>query len=55
MILTEHPYKGNAKLIRTYTNDPEKALLQAETGAVYKEAIDVYPLKFSYTEIPCGK
>ena len=51
MILTEHPYKGNKKLIRTYTDDPAKALLQLETGAVYEEAIDVYPRRFSYEEI----
>ena len=50
MILTEHPYKGNKKLIRTYTDDPTKALLQQETGAVYEEAIDVFPSRFFYEE-----
>ena len=50
MILTEHPYKGNKKLIRTYTDDPTKALLQQETGAVYDEAIDKYPIRYTYTE-----
>ena len=50
MILTEHPYQGNPKLIRTYTDDPEKALLQLETGAVYEEAIDVCPVRFTYAE-----
>lgn len=50
MILTEHPFKGNSNLIRTYTDDPAKALLQLQTGAVYAEAIDVYPLKYTYEE-----
>lgn len=50
MILTEHPYKGNKKLIRTYSDDPTKALLQLQTGAVYEEAIDVFPSRFSYKE-----
>lgn len=50
MILTEHPYKGNKKLIRTYSDDLTKALLQQESGAVYEEAIDVFPQRFSYAE-----
>ncbi len=50
MILTEHPYQGNKKLIRTYSDDPTKVLLQQETGVVYEEAIDVYPQRFSYAE-----
>ena len=50
MILTEHPYEGNKKLIRTYTDDPTKALLQRETGAVYEEAIDRFPCKYNYIE-----
>ena len=52
MILSEHPYNGNKKLIRTYSDDAGKALLQAETGAVYTEAIDIFPPRFTYTEIP---
>lgn len=51
MILTEHPYNGNKKLIRTYSDDADKALLQNETGAVYDEAIDTFPPRFTYTEI----
>lgn len=54
MILTEHPYKGNKKLIRTYSDDADKVLLQAETGAVYDEAIDTFPSRFTYTEISGG-
>jgi len=50
MIQTEYPYRGDKKLIRTYTDDPEKALLQQESGAVYTEAIDTFPLRFTYTE-----
>ena len=50
MILTEYPYHGNARLIRTYTDDPDKVLQQVETGRVYDEAIDVYPCRFTYRE-----
>lgn len=38
MILTEHPYKGNKKLIRTYTDDPTKIIVPVGTGATYKAA-----------------
>ena len=51
MISTEYPYKGNARLIRTHTDDPDMVLQQVETGRVYDEAIDVYPCKFTYREI----
>lgn len=51
MILTEHPYKGNKKLIRTYSDDTTKILRQNETGFEYEEAIDVYPVRFTYTEV----
>lgn len=51
MILSEHPYHGNEGLIRTYSDDAGKVLLQAETGAVYDEAIDTFPPRFTYTEI----
>ena len=50
MILTEYPYQGNARLIRTHTDDPDMVLQQVETGRVYDEAIDVYPCKFTYLE-----
>ena len=51
MILTEYPYQGNARLIRTHTDNPDMELQQVETGRVYDEAIDVYPCKFTYREI----
>ena len=51
MILTEHPYKGKKKLIRTYSDDTSKDLLQVETGAVYTEAIDFFPKKYTYVEV----
>lgn len=51
MIKTEHPYNGNEKLIRTYTDDDTKVLLQNETGVIYNQAIDVYPCRYTYTEV----
>lgn len=54
MILSEYPYNGNQRLIRTFSDDPEKAILQAETGHVYDEAIDVYPCRFKYIEVGKG-
>lgn len=39
-------------LIKHWTDDPEhKTLLQVETGAMYDEAIDLYPCAFTYEEI----
>lgn len=55
MIQTEHPYRGDAGLIRTFSDDPEKALLQQGSGAVYTEAIDTFPLRFTYTEAEKGE
>ena len=51
MILIEYPFNGNKTLIRTYSNNSNKALLQVETNAIYDEAIDVYPSRFTYVEI----
>ena len=57
MIKTQYPYIddfGNERndLIKTYTDDPEhKMLKQIETGAIYAEAIDVYPCQFTYEEV----
>ena len=51
MILTEYPYHGNARLIRTHTDNPDKVLQQVETGRVYDEAIDTYPCRFTYREV----
>lgn len=51
MICTEYPFKNNKKLIRTYSDDTAKILRQNETGSEYEEAIDVYPVRFTYTEV----
>lgn len=40
----------DTNLIRTYS-DAGKRILQTETGAVYDEAIDVKPLRYTYVEI----
>jgi hypothetical protein len=36
-------------LYRTYS-DSNKYILQLETGIEYSEAIDVYPVKYTYVE-----
>lgn len=36
-------------LIKTYSNIG-KPLLQVETGAIYREAIDIYPCPYTYEE-----
>ena len=51
MIKTEYPYNGDEILIRTYTDDETKQLLQVETETRYNVAIDVYPCKYTYTEV----
>ena len=51
MILSEYPYKGNKNLIRTYSDNVNKVLLQNETGAIYNEAVDIFPHKYTYSEI----
>ena len=56
MIKTQHPFideNGNAhnNLIKTWTDDETKTLLQVETGQTYDEAIDVYPCQFTYQEV----
>ena len=38
-------------LMETYSDNPDKTLLQVETGAIYDRAIDVVPLRYSYKEI----
>lgn len=57
MIKTQYPYiddNGNSRtgLIKTYTDDEDKVLLQVETNIIYgNEVIDVYPCRFTYKEI----
>ena len=56
MIKTQYPYiddfgQERLDLIKTYTDTPGKCLRQIETGFIYDEAIDAYPLRFTYEEI----
>lgn len=45
---------NESKLIRHYSDDDTKMLLQVETGEIYGEAVDIVPCRFTYeeTEIP---
>lgn len=38
-------------LMETYSDNPDKTLLQVETGATYDRAIDVVPLRYTYQEV----
>lgn len=56
MIKTEFPYVDESgteypDLIKTWSDDETKALLQVETGFVYGEAIDLYPCRYTYEEV----
>ena len=56
MIKEQHPYiddKGNehANLIKHWSDDETKTLLQVETGCLYDEAIDLYPCVYTYQEV----
>ena len=57
MIQAQYPYiddneKTHSNLIKHWTDDPEhKTMLQVETGAIYDEAIDIYPCHYTYEEI----
>jgi hypothetical protein len=42
--------KDGVQLIRTYS-DKNKMIIQLETGIEYSEAIDVYPVMYTYIEI----
>lgn len=56
---TQYPYiddngKERKDLIRHYAEDTEGNeyyIKQNETGIVYAEAIDVYPCRYTYTEL----
>ena len=41
--------KDGITLYRTYS-DNNKMILQVETGIEYSEAIDVYPVRYTYVE-----
>lgn len=47
MILVEHSNDG--ALVKHYS-DKNVFILQAETGAKYREAIDVAPCRYTYVE-----
>lgn len=56
MILTQYPYvddNGNThhNLVKTWSDDETKELLQVETGSRFSEAIDLYPCVYTYKEV----
>lgn len=56
MVQTQYPYidehgVSHNSLIKHWTDDEAKILLQVETGLLYLEAIDVYPCRFTYSEV----
>ena len=56
MIVEQYPYiddngKEHSNLIRHYTDDATKTLLQVETGVMYDDAIDIYPCPYTYKEV----
>lgn len=60
MILEQHPYideNGRVfeNLIKTYSSEENKGILQLETGYIYIEAIDVFPCKYHYEEVELEK
>ena len=46
-MIVQEPYGEN--LIRTYS-DEGFYIIQNETGAKYEEAVDIQPLRYTYTE-----
>ena len=56
MIKTQYPFVDengtvHNNLIKTWTDDETKTLLQVETGQTYDEAVDVYPCRYTYQEV----
>lgn len=56
MIITQHPYidaegRERPDLVKTYSDAEGKAIRQIETGIVYTEAVDVWPLRYTYEEV----
>ena len=56
MIRTQYPFVDESgtvhdNLIKTWTDDETKTLLQVETGQTYDEAVDVYPCRYTYQEV----
>lgn len=38
-------------LMETYSDNPDKTLLQVETGRTYDKAVDVVPVRYTYEEV----
>ena len=51
MINSEKIVINGIELVHTYSDNPNKILLQKETGAVYKDAYDNINVHFTYIEI----
>ena len=56
MVKTQYPYVDDfgtehQNLIKHWTDDETKILLQVETGIMYEEAVDAYPCRFTYQEV----
>lgn len=56
MIKTQYPFVDDngvehKNLIKTWTTNSKKTLLQVETGAMYDEAVDIYPCPYTYEEV----
>lgn len=56
MIKTQYPFVDESgtvhnNLIKTWTDDETKTLLQVETGQTYDEAVDAYPCRYTYQEV----
>lgn len=54
-IQTQYPFVNEEgqefeNLIKTYS-DEGKQILQNETGNIYDEAVDVYPCRYTYSEV----
>ena len=56
MLQVQYPYiddfgVSHDDMIKHWTDDESKTLLQVETGATYDIAIDLYPCRYTYEEI----
>jgi len=56
MILEQYPYVddfgvAHTDMIKHWTDDPTKTMLQLETDVMYDVAIDLYPCQFTYKEV----
>lgn len=43
--------EGGSYFVKHYSDDPAKALLQEDTGLLYKEAIDLIDTEHTYIEV----